>query len=219
MTTSPAPRRRLGVDERRALLLELGLRLFGHRGVDDVAVEDIARAGGVSAGLLYHYFGSKREFHYAVTAYACDRLAAVTAPDAALPPGAQLVRGLVAYLDHLRAEPTGWAWLLRGGGGSTEQHWQLGAQLRRTSAERVLAVLPAHVRTPMVVLAVKGWVGSTAEVALAWLESMQPPAPAVVALMADVLLASLTAAGVPDPLVAELRRQADTERRRCDAGR
>src|SRR5919199_2218344 len=96
-------RRRLPVDERRAMLLELGLRLFGARGLDEVSVEDIAREAGVSAGLLYHYFGSKREFRHEVTAHALGRLTVVTAPDRTLPPGERLAAAPVAYPGDLRA--------------------------------------------------------------------------------------------------------------------
>src|SRR3954469_23791857 len=134
-------RRRLSVDERRAMLLELGLRLFGARGLDEVSVEDIAREAGVSAGLLYHYFGSKREFHHAVTAHAMDRLQAVTMPDTSLSPGDQLVSSLAAYLEYLRSDSRGWAWLLRGGAGDG-QPAASAERSRQVVVENVFAGLP-----------------------------------------------------------------------------
>ena len=51
---SVVPRQRLQLDARRAQLLELGLRLFTERSYDGVSIDDIADAGGVSKGLLYH---------------------------------------------------------------------------------------------------------------------------------------------------------------------
>ena len=227
------PRRRLPVDERRSLLLELGLRLFGARGLDEVSVEDIAREAGVSAGLLYHYFGSKREFHHEVTAHALRRLTAATEPDRTRPPGERLVAGLVAYLEHLRADTTGWSWLLRGGGSGDERVWAIGEAYRRSIEEWVYEVLPGPARTPLTRLAVRGWIGSNTETALAWLDTLpgaaggatrdtpaglsagsapdagSPSLAAVVRLMVTVLVASLDAAGVDAGLLARLRAEAD----------
>ena len=42
--------KRLHVDERRAQLLKLGVELFRERSYDDVSVDDIANAAGVSKG-------------------------------------------------------------------------------------------------------------------------------------------------------------------------
>jgi len=206
---SKPTRRRLSVAERRILLLEAGLRLFGDRGVDDVAIEDIAREAGVSAGLLYHYFGSKRDFHHAVTAYACDRLEEVTRPDLAVAPGAQLVGSLAAYLEYLRDNAGGWTWLLRGGGGGSEELWELGARVRAVSVGYVLDALPREAVTPVAALAVRGWVGSNAEISLAWLEGGEPGIEEVLRLMVGVLLATLEVAGVPSTFLDSLRQQAD----------
>ncbi len=205
---SAPPRRRLSIQERRELLLQAGWRLFGDRGVDDVAVGDIAAEAGVSAGLLYHYFGSKREFHEAVTRYACDRLEDVTRPDQRLEPGVQLVTSMAAYLEYLRDNAGGWTWLLRGGGGSSPEMWSLGARVRAVSAGYVLAALPPAAVTPVVVMAVKGWVGSNAEISLAWLEDGQVDLDEVLGLTVAVLFGTLDAAGVPGPFLAALREQA-----------
>src|SRR3954452_5461959 len=134
-------RRRLSVDERRALLLELGLRLFGDRGLDEVSVEDIAHEAGVSAGLLYHYFGSKREFHHAVTAHAMDRLQAVTMTDTSLSPGDQLVSSLAAYLEYLRSDSRSWAWMLRAGAGGGRRAFRA-ERLPRVVVENFFPGLP-----------------------------------------------------------------------------
>jgi AcrR family transcriptional regulator len=204
-------RRRLPVDERRAMLLELGLRLFGARGLDEVSVEDIAREAGVSAGLLYHYFGSKREFHHEVTAHALERLTAVTAPDPARPPGERLVTGLVAYLEYLRADTTGWSWLLRGGGSGDERTRANGEAYRRTIETWVFDALPGAARKPLTRVAVRGWIGSNTEMALAWLDAGEPGHPEVadvVRLMVAVLVAALGAAGVDDAVVRALTEQA-----------
>ena len=202
-------RRRMSVDERRASLLELGLRLFGQRGLDDVSVEDIAREAGVSAGLLYHYFGSKREFHYAVAAHAMSRLAAVTEPDPALAPGQRVVAGLTAYLEYLRADTHGWSWLMRGGSAGDDRLWVIGEEYRATITRWVFQALPPGSESPLTRVAVRGWIGSNTEMALVWLDAGEPEMQAVVRLMVSVLVAVLEEGGVDASALDALRRDAD----------
>ena len=57
----PTEKRRLSTDARREQLLASGARLLAERPHDEVSIEEIARAAGVSKGLLYHYFRSKEE--------------------------------------------------------------------------------------------------------------------------------------------------------------
>jgi len=53
-------------DATRARLVTLALRLFGERGYAATPVSAIAKAAGVSQGLLYHYFPSKTELLVAI---------------------------------------------------------------------------------------------------------------------------------------------------------
>lgn len=48
------------VEETRRQILEAALRLFPARGVHGVSVEAVAHAAGVSRGIVYHHFDSKR---------------------------------------------------------------------------------------------------------------------------------------------------------------
>ena len=62
MATTEAPRwTRLDHDERREQLLACARRLFSERHYGAVSTEEIAREVGVARGLVYHYFGTKRE--------------------------------------------------------------------------------------------------------------------------------------------------------------
>ncbi|MQA87629.1 MAG: TetR family transcriptional regulator [Streptosporangiales bacterium] len=51
--------RREQAEWRRERLLDAALDVFVEKGVDGATVKDIARAAGVTPGLLYHYFESK----------------------------------------------------------------------------------------------------------------------------------------------------------------
>src|SRR5579884_2121864 len=91
-----APRRtRLSPEQRRAQLLELGVRMLAARTLEELSIEELAAEAGISRGLLFHYFSSKQDFHRAVVAEACARLVAATEPDQALPPD-ERVRACVA---------------------------------------------------------------------------------------------------------------------------
>ncbi|MBW2509289.1 MAG: TetR/AcrR family transcriptional regulator, partial [Deltaproteobacteria bacterium] len=67
-------RTRLQVDVRRQQLLELGLELFASQSYDELSIDEIARRAGVSKGLLYHYYPSKRAFYVAAVREAARQL-------------------------------------------------------------------------------------------------------------------------------------------------
>jgi TetR/AcrR family transcriptional regulator, regulator of cefoperazone and chloramphenicol sensitivity len=58
----------------RARIRDAALRLFAERGIENATVRDIAKAAGVSAGLIRHHFGSKDALREACDAYALERL-------------------------------------------------------------------------------------------------------------------------------------------------
>jgi AcrR family transcriptional regulator len=76
--SEPAPksqtRTRLEVEQRRAQLLTLGQELFSSSTYDELSIDDIARAAGISKGLLYHYFPSKRDYYVATIRVAAGEL-------------------------------------------------------------------------------------------------------------------------------------------------
>ena len=73
-TSPPVVRARLDVDARRRQLLALGTALFGSRPYDEVSIDEVARTAGISKGLLYHYFPTKRDFYVATVREAAAEL-------------------------------------------------------------------------------------------------------------------------------------------------
>ncbi len=49
------------VEDRREQILEAALEVFAEKGFDRATNKDIARAAGITSGLIYHYFRSKKE--------------------------------------------------------------------------------------------------------------------------------------------------------------
>ena len=83
-------KRRLSTDARREQLLASGARLLAARPYDEISIEEIANAAGVSKGLLYHYFPTKKDFLVAAIERGDEELGELTAPDPDLPPAEQL---------------------------------------------------------------------------------------------------------------------------------
>lgn len=63
--TQPA-RTRLEPDDRRRQIVDAARTLYIDRPYEQVSLAELARAAGVTRGLLHHYFGSKREIFLAV---------------------------------------------------------------------------------------------------------------------------------------------------------
>jgi len=58
----------------RARIRDAALALFAERGMDGATIRDIAKAAGVSGGLVRHHFGSKDGLRAACDSYALDQL-------------------------------------------------------------------------------------------------------------------------------------------------
>src|SRR5688572_10327696 len=106
------PRTRLEVDARRAQLLKLGRELFTTRAYDDLSIEEIARIGGISKGLLYHYFPSKRVFYVESVREAAGELLQQTAPAEDLTPLERLRTGIDTYLSYVERNKSVFATLM-----------------------------------------------------------------------------------------------------------
>src|ERR1019366_3049676 len=58
----------------RARIREAAIRLFAEHGVEETAILDIAKAAGVSGGLIRHHFGSKGGLRVASDMYVLSEL-------------------------------------------------------------------------------------------------------------------------------------------------
>ena len=64
--STPRTFQRLDPDTRRDQILDAANALFAERGYDEVLIEDIARAAGVTRGLVHHYFGGRKDVYVAL---------------------------------------------------------------------------------------------------------------------------------------------------------
>jgi AcrR family transcriptional regulator len=186
------PRTRLDPGARRAQLVALGLEMLSTRPLDQVAIDEIATQAGISRGLLFHYFPTKRDFHLAVVQAAADDLLARTAPDPGLPVDARLRASVEAFVAHVSENSEAYTSLVRGAAGGDPGLLAVFDATRAAFADRVVAGLglpePPPART---VLAIRGWVAFTEEVTIAWLAAGggEPGRDAVVDLIDRALVA------------------------------
>jgi len=155
--------------ERRAQLLRLGLELFGSRSYDDVSIDDIAARAGISRGLLYHYFPTKRAFYVAALGAAAAELERRTRPEDGLRPEQRLAAGLEAYLHYVEEYEAAYRSLFRGGLGVDSAVCEIVERTRRVMTDRFLDAL--GVRRPRATLriALRGWLGYVEAASLEWL--------------------------------------------------
>jgi AcrR family transcriptional regulator len=168
-------RTRLSPDLRREQLLDLGLQLLSSRSLDELSIDLLAEQAGISRGLLYHYFGSKQEFHLAVVRRAADEMIRVTAPRPQGTPLERLAGSLEAYVDYVLANYEGYASLVRGAASGNPALREIYEQTRTALTDRIFeAGGPDGLRelgvsdSPVVRLMARGWSAMTEEVVLEW---------------------------------------------------
>lgn len=194
-------RSRLSTDARRAQLLSSGVELLGHRPYDEVSIEEIAQAAGVSKGLLYHYFPTKQDFVLAALERGQEELAELTAPDQSLPPADQLGASLDRFLDFVEEHAVAYTAIFRSRGGSdaaVQAALEAGRQQRMDAVLDALAVWEGAPqttrRTPALETAVQGWFFFVEGAVLRWLEQRDIEREQLSELLRLALLGSLQAA-------------------------
>ena len=192
------PRRaRLQLDERRAQLLHAGTALFNARAYDDISIDDIAEAAGVSKGLLYHYFPSKRAFFVEAVRAAAAHMLDVTETEpreGELVPAQRLRVGLDAYLDYVEQNARAYAALFRSGLGVDPEIWTIVEDTRQAIVDRIVHGLGVDDPPPLVRNALRGWIGAVEAASLDWIEHRDVRREHLRELLATALEASLFAA-------------------------
>lgn len=195
MATRVRKRERMETDERRAQLLALGLGVFSSRAYDEVSMEDIARTAGISKGLVYHYFPTKRHFYVAALREAARQLLVETEPDETDPPEERLRKGLSGYLSFVEKHARAYATLMKSGVGVDKQVSSIVEKTRAQFMERFFSAPEiATSATPAMRLVVRGWIGFVEATALEWLERREVPREALLDLWTRALFATTTVA-------------------------
>lgn len=163
------PRARLDTDTRRHQLLQVGRALFATRPYDGVSTAEITDAAGISKGLLFHYFGSKRGFYLATLASVAEEILVATDPGPDTPFDEAVRQALWAYLVYARDHRALYSALARGGIGSDPECFAVVQRVRDLSVARMMDKLGAPVDGALR-LRLAGWLGLVEHGLLAWLE-------------------------------------------------
>ncbi|MBM7091463.1 helix-turn-helix domain-containing protein [Streptomyces sp. NPDC012461] len=192
-------RRRLSTAERREQLLSVGARLFSDRPYDEVWIEQVAEIAGVSRGLLYHYFPTKRDFFAAVVERESERMLRMTAAVPGVPVREQLAAGLGTYLEYVREHAHGYRAFHRADAAGDVAVRRVYQRALAAQERQILAALAADPefgpllrRRPETRLAVRGWLAFTTAVCLEWLRGSELSREQVQELCARALLGVLT---------------------------
>jgi len=170
-TAGRVSRTRLTPDQRRTQLLDLGVSLLATRSLDELTIDLLAEEAGISRGLLYHYFGTKHDFHEALVRRAIDDLVEQTAPPAGDDPLERLLASVAVYVDYVVANYEGYASIVKAAQGGNETLRRLYDGARAALTDRIFTadaqgeVVPD---TPAARLMVRGWAALAEELVLAW---------------------------------------------------
>jgi len=201
-------RERLQRDRRKERILAASQHLFSTQAYDTIAIEDIAAAAGMSKGLLYHYFTSKRDLYVATLAHVLSRMAHFTdlSPD--------LHAGLSEVLSLFEQSPGLAKLVLRGGIGVDPEVEALLAAYRQQQLERIYhgfgflgdgAQAAMHLSGgSFVVLWLHGWLGLLDEVCLQWVQQPDVRREQVVSFLEQSLQAIVAATTSPPAAAAGL---------------
>ncbi|MBM7169377.1 TetR/AcrR family transcriptional regulator [Streptomyces sp. G44] len=180
-------RRRMGVEERRQQLIGVALDLFSHRSPDDVSIDEIAAAAGISRPLVYHYFPGKLSLYEAALRRAAEDLAERFVEPREGPLGARLLRVMGRFLSFVDDHGPGFSALMRGGpavssgGGcavgpaSASATNALIDSVRQAAYDQILAHLGVTEPSARLELVVRSWISLAESTALLWLDGRRVP--------------------------------------------
>jgi AcrR family transcriptional regulator len=212
---------RLGADERRDQLISMGVQLLGTRAYDQLSITEIARAAGISKGLLYHYFPTKSEFVVAVLRRSRDELDGRIAFDPSLEPAARLDAGLDTFLSFIEEHAAGFLALARSRGGDDKVIVAELAEGRRRRVSRLIDVAAnlagaerAELESAALESALFGWLAFGEELIARCLTERELSRDQVRHMLRQTLLAALASVAGADGTAVAARLAEAAERAR-----
>ncbi|MFF4352759.1 TetR/AcrR family transcriptional regulator [Streptomyces sp. NPDC001530] len=197
--------RRLSVEERRSQLLEAALSLFAHRAPEEISLDDVAEAAGVSRPLVYRYFpGGKQQLYEAALRTAAEELEHCFAEPPEGPLTERLSRALDRYLAFVDQHDAGFSALLQGGSVvETSRTTAIVDGVRRAAAEHILDHLAVDEPGPRLRMTVRMWITAVEAASLIWLdEDKEPPLDELRDWLVEQFVATLAASAGRDPQAA-----------------
>jgi AcrR family transcriptional regulator len=203
----------LGVEERRQQLIGVALELFSRRSPDEVSIDEIASAAGISRPLVYHYFPGKLSLYEAALKRASEDLAGRFAEPREGPLGSRLLRVMRRFFDFVDEHGPGFAALMRGGPavGSSATNALIDS-VRQAAYEQILAHLDVTEAPARLELVIRSWISLAESTALIWLDGRRiPRAELEVQLVHDFAALAAVSAAHDEEMSALLKRMVKDE--------
>ncbi|MFD1661220.1 TetR/AcrR family transcriptional regulator [Streptomyces caeni] len=215
-------RRRMGVEERRQQLIGVALELFSQRSPDEVSIDEIASAAGISRPLVYHYFPGKLSLYEAALKRASEDLAARFVEPHEGPLGARLLRVMRRFFDFVEDHGPGFSALMRGGPAvpadtdrpldAVSRTNALVDSVRQAAYVQILAHLEVQDPPARLELVVRSWISLVESTALIWLDGRRIPRRELeVQLVHDFAALAAVSAAHDAEMAALLRRMFGNE--------
>jgi AcrR family transcriptional regulator len=200
LPTQPAYTR-LQVDERRQQLLEAGSRLFAEHAYEDISMQQIAKAAGVSKPLLYHYFPSKVDLFKAAVTDKASELQGLLEPSGEGEPLDLLRSILDGYLAWIEGNAQAWSKLMQSAASLPEAQ-ALIESFRQHTLETVLSRLTGGgTPRPALRISIQGWLGYLDAAILDWVGTGDLTREQLRELLVSAFAGSLMSAHQADPKI------------------
>jgi AcrR family transcriptional regulator len=184
-------RTRLAPDDRRERVLAAATTLFENEPYDQLTTQRLAEGCGVSEGLVYHYFGTKRGLYVACVERKLSELVrSIRDPGADLPIEERLRGAIDSYLDFVERFPRGYTAVLGGGIGTDAEVEGLVEDARARFCRLIVRGLGVEQPSPRFDLAVYGWMGFVEAACTRWLRTPGIERDDVAELLTETALAT-----------------------------
>lgn len=151
-------RKRLSVEERRVEILEAGLSIFEDTPYEQVSIEDIAAQAGISMGLMYHYFPSKKVLYMEAYEHVASALVARCLQQASGSKWRFVEGCLDAYVDYAIEHPKAVLLVLRPGTQADADVKNFNDRLNDQIANVLASTLEVNISDANNLVALRAWV-------------------------------------------------------------
>jgi AcrR family transcriptional regulator len=191
--------RRMTPERRREHLIAAASEVYGRVPPEQVTVDDVTRAAGVSRALLYRYFPGLDELHAAALGTVVGEMISRIADGS-------ITRAVGEFLDVAETHPAAYVALLRSGSViSTDRTDAIVDGVR----DHIVALLQERGDitdpSPLVLMTLRGWVALVEGATLAWLPDRRVPRDELVAWLCDQLAAMLAVTAGRDDATSAVR--------------
>lgn len=176
--------------ERRQQLLDVAFELFADHDYDEISVDAIAERAGVSHGLVFQHFQSKKGIYVAGVRMVLEEFNRRVAPDPELEPFERLQCSLAAYVDYAAEHPRGYRSLMSA---SFSEVQELVERSRWEGVARLAEGLGLPGDDPAVRVALRGWTSNIEGALLAWLDHQELERERLIDLLSGSLLGTAQA--------------------------